>query len=347
MSLFDTVIETTTTNAPTRLFKETGIFGNKSKSENKLVNIVEVNDDAPKTPTLTDWYENAFGFEVVSNKEIWYHNDRLVEGKDKILTRSDNGAKLGNVSGRYKVVQPSEIVGFFDDLVTKNNWEIKKMGYCDGGKKMFAFANTGKDTFDITGNGDNVLNHLLITTSCDGSTPTLVQPFMERFYCMNQLPFAKKLFTPVRVKHSTTFNADMIKFNLGLYDDAQLAMIEACKKMSQTTVTDQEALAMVLAVMGGDKVLSDHSTRSQNQFADIHNRFRGLGMGAREKGVMGTVWGVLNAITEYVDHEAGNNVNNRFRNAHYGSGVKLKNDAFDILGMYVNGEKEVNLELVK
>lgn len=348
MSIFDSVIEATTNTVSESavMFTNSNImkFG---KDKNAQVNIIELDKNRTKEPTLQDWYENAIGFDVVTNNEQWYHNNRLIEGKDKILTRSDNGEKLGNVSGRYKVVQPIEIVNFFADLVDQNNWSIQKMGYCDGGKKMFAFANTGDHTFDITGKGDKVLNHLLITTSFDRSTPTIVQPFMERFFCMNQLPLAKSLFAPIKVKHSSNFDADMIKFNLGLYNDASHSMIESCTNMTKVSVTDQEALAMILDVMGDNKALSDHSTRSQNQFMDVYSRFRGLGMGAREQGVQGTVWGVLNAITEYVDHEAGNNVNNRFRNAHYGQGLELKNDAFEILDLYATNQRDVNLELTK
>lgn len=339
MSIFDQVIEATNSTAP--LFIQGKII-----SKNKDMNVVERNPDSTIEPSIADWYTNAFDFEIINNLEQWDHNGQTLYG-DRILTRSDNGAKLGNVTSRYKVVQPSEITNFFLDLADKNGWKIHKAGYCDGGKKLFAFAQTGKDTWDATGKGDKMLNHLLITTSSDGSTATTVQPFMERFYCMNQLPMARKLYNPIKIKHSTHFDPSMIKFELGIYDNAIGKMQEQITKMVQTNISDDQALAMILDAMDkSGKDLSEHSTRSQNQFMDVFGRYRGAGMGAREQGVTGTVWGVLNAITEYVDHSQGNGDNTRFRNAHYGSGFNLKNDAFEVLGMYANEEKEIDLSRV-
>jgi hypothetical protein len=50
-------------------------------------------------------------------------------------------------------------------------------------------------------------------------------------------------------------------------------------------------------------------------------------MGADD--VRGSIWGVLNAVTEHVDHHIGRIADNALWNSWFGAGETLKNDAFD------------------
>jgi len=54
-------------------------------------------------------------------------------------------------------------------------------------------------------------------------------------------------------------------------------------------------------------------------------------MGASEEGVYGTRWGLLNAVTQYIDHERGHNVDTRMNNAWFGNGNRLKSEAESLL----------------
>ncbi len=59
--------------------------------------------------------------------------------------------------------------------------------------------------------------------------------------------------------------------------------------------------------------------------------FDGAGIGAQESGVYGTRWGLLNAVTQYIDHERGHNVDTRMNNAWFGNGNRLKSEAESLL----------------
>jgi hypothetical protein len=59
--------------------------------------------------------------------------------------------------------------------------------------------------------------------------------------------------------------------------------------------------------------------------------FKGAAIGSEIPGVMGTRWGMLNAVTEMVDHERGRQGSTRLESAWFGTGAALKNKALELL----------------
>jgi len=59
--------------------------------------------------------------------------------------------------------------------------------------------------------------------------------------------------------------------------------------------------------------------------------FDGKAMGSDLPGTYGTRWGLLNAITQFVDHERGHNTDTRMNNAWFGEGNRLKSEAEALL----------------
>jgi hypothetical protein len=59
--------------------------------------------------------------------------------------------------------------------------------------------------------------------------------------------------------------------------------------------------------------------------------FNGSAIGSDIDGVMGTRWGMLNAVTELIDHERGRSDNTRLESAWFGTGSALKNRALELL----------------
>jgi len=66
-------------------------------------------------------------------------------------------------------------------------------------------------------------------------------------------------------------------------------------------------------------------------FKRVIELFDGAGMGSNNQGVYGTKWGLLNAVTQYVDHERGHNVDSRMNNAWFGNGNRMKTQAEELL----------------
>lgn len=64
----------------------------------------------------------------------------------KVLYRSDTLEPLSVVSKRYKVVQPDEVLHFYQDLVSAGGFELETAGVLKGGRKIWALAKTGQET---------------------------------------------------------------------------------------------------------------------------------------------------------------------------------------------------------
>lgn len=78
------------------------------------------------------------------------------------------------------------------------------------------------------------------------------------------------------------------------------------------------------------RMLAKGDAREQKSVARCLALFAGEGMGADADGVKGTAWGLLNAVTQHVDHEQGR-TDTRLESAWFGRGADFKNAAFDAL----------------
>src|SRR5690606_11309338 len=79
--------------------------------------------------------------------------------------------------------------------------------------------------------------------------------------------------------------------------------------------------------------------RNSVGYKTVLGLFAGAGRGMNKPGVKGTAWGMLNAVTEYVDHHAqAASASHRFESAANGAGAALKAQAFDRLVALARGE---------
>ncbi|MGL6394119.1 DUF932 domain-containing protein [Aeromonas veronii] len=159
----------------------------------------------------------------------------------KVLYRSDTLAPLSVVSNRYNVVQPHEVLHFYQDLVEAGGFELETAGSLKGGRKLWALAKTGQD-LKLAG-GDLVKSYLLLATSCDGTLCTTVQFTSLRVVCNNTLQMALRGATgAIKVPHSTQFDATAVKESLGLglshWDEFRVQT----KALTQRPVAPKEAL---------------------------------------------------------------------------------------------------------
>jgi len=262
------------------------------------------------------------------------HLCALYQGESEILYRSDTHQQLGIVSPRYQVVQPGDVLEFFRDIVGTGGLELETAGSLDDGRKVWAMARTG-DTMSIKGQ-DRVEGYLLLSTSFDGSMATKAQFTSVRVVCNNTLSIATASSKgAVVVPHSSSFDARGAKVELGLIHGAWDNFADQAGALADRKLTNGEAMNLLLSIMEpsvADKLVkgetAELSTKRRNQITSVFDLFQGRGMGAGLVSSAGTAWGMVNAITQYIDHDAGHNVNNRFRSGQFGPGAAMKQLAF-------------------
>lgn len=284
--------------------------------------------------SIDDWRVAAGMDWQIKRSRVRYGNEtnfRTIDDQH-VLFRSDDKAPLGIVSSRYQIVQPGEVLEFFRDIAKAGGLELSAAGTIQGGRRFWATAKIGEAApASVT---DKIGGYLLLSTSADGSLATEARLTSVRVVCKNTLQFARADAKPaLRVSHRTTFDADLVKQQMGLNEAAWSAFRHNITRLANVDVQQHEAEELIAGFFatapgqdGRDKA------RDTAGYRKVLALFNGEGMGSQLDGVYGTANGVLQAVTEYCDHHVrARSDENRFISSQWGPGADLKARAWDDL----------------
>lgn len=252
--------------------------------------------------------------------------------EQKVLYRSDTRAPLSVVSSRYQVVQPAEILEFYRDLTDVGGFELETAGVLKDGKKLWALARTGQSA-TLKGK-DQVNGYLLLATACDGTLATTAQFTSVRVVCNNTLAIALGDSTSaVKVPHRSQFDAQAVKRQLGIATSSWEGFMARMKALSERKVNAESAeayLRRVLTYQAGSVSERPIATANDSAIKAVHELFAGRGKGATLASASGTAWGLVNSVTEFVDHQRrARSEDHRRDAAWFGAGATLKQRAWD------------------
>jgi phage/plasmid-like protein (TIGR03299 family) len=267
--------------------------------------------------------------------------------EQRVLYRSDTHAPLSVVSQRYQEVQPKEILEFYRDLTEQSGFELETAGVLKGGKKFWALARTGQSSALKSKDVSN--GYILLATACDGTLATTAQFTSIRVVCNNTLAIALRGQSSsagvVKVPHSTKFDAEKVKQQLGISVRAWDEHMYEMKQLTQRKVSQQEAKAYFDAVFNNSTMSifdpeeniiqfyrnvaqqvqekkPEPNGRAMNKALEM---FNGQGRGAELSSAKDTAYGLLCSITEFVDHERrAMSTDHRLDSAWFGAGAGVK-----------------------
>ena len=300
--------------------------------------------------TMEEWVEAAgLGFGV--NKAPIY---AVIDGRSvavpnrAALFRDDTGAILGTASkSHFKVVQPREVVEFFRDLTAELGFRMETAGSLKGGQRIWGLASNGGEV-RVRGN-DVVKPYLLCATAYDGVQARATEAIFTttRVVCHNTLSIAyfegeaeagadeeaKKAGKPVSriaIPHSQDVDWDAMKSALGLFTEAVAQFEERANRLAERSVTQAEATAFIETLFASyreDGSLTPQSKRVMEAVVEAYHRSPGSGLRSAD----GTAWGLVNAVTYFVDHKApARSAENRLNSAWFGAGNEKKKQAEDL-----------------
>ena len=288
-------------------------------------------EDAP----LEVWAAEAGFTHTIESSKVQFrnHNAELATHSERnVLFHSDTGAPLGVVSNRYHVVQPMEVLEFYRDLVeASGDFQLETAGILDEGQRYWALAKY-REGFEF--GRDTINPYLLLATSCDGTMATRAKFTKIRTVCNNTLQagLGQKNGTDISIPHSRVFDPAEVKTELNI--SAVIPQMQDTIEMLINKSLDDQTAADIFVELTAKK-------NSAGEIAnEIHVRrvSRELLMslktspGADLETARGTAWGVMNAVTHYVDHKArSRSVNNRFKSSQMGVGADMKAQAFDLI----------------
>jgi phage/plasmid-like protein (TIGR03299 family) len=185
------------------------------------------------------------------------------------------------------------------------------------------------DTIRIEGKDDITDMHLLFTNGHDGKHTLQVMLTPIRVVCNNTLSAAisgKKVGEYIAIRHNSMAHDKMALAveTLGLVKKQVEVTNQLFNQMAKVKISDKDMQIFLEMLQNGD------STRAKNIREEITN-FYHTGIGQSD--IVGTIWGVYNAVTGYVDHKRQSNSDQmkRFESNAFGSGYDLKVKAMSLL----------------
>lgn len=278
------------------------------------------------------------------------------EGKT-VLYRSDTRAPVGMVTPDYRIFQPADCLEVFRALVEKadSGWYIHTAGSLRGGSKIWAMATN--DTIGgraSVGKIDRLRPNLLCATSLDGSMKTKIKEVGTRVVCENTVNIAlREDGSEVVLSHRGQLDVDDMVHSLQNAAYSFSEFVEAANAMAERMVGTEEAVHILRSLFGQptnkeikpsqedfafQRLMSQFVTgdntklREQRSVARCLDLFNGEAIGASLPGSKDTAWGLLNAVTQHIDHERGRTPDTRMESAWFGEGERIKGEAMEALG---------------
>lgn len=239
---------------------------------------------------------------------------------------------LGSCGKQYHIVQNEDLFSFFDFLVEDNHAIYQTAGALGNGERVWILARLPKDI--VVGNDDVVNQYILVTNAHTGKHSALAMVTPVRVVCNNTLNMAlkgKSNYVTIRHFKNATQKLQeahkLLGFTTKYYDELSTTY----NKMQKKVVSDSDVTRWVKQVLGAPSK-KDISTKKLNHVQSIMNLYES-GEGAQFS--RGTLWGFVNAVTEYADFEKvvrgdENNKSKRLNSVWFGTGADLKQKAFNL-----------------
>jgi phage/plasmid-like protein (TIGR03299 family) len=286
-------------------------------------------NELPEDASMDDWSRMAGMDWVAIPTPVTFNTPDGVSVFDnqQVIYRSDTEAPLSIVSGKYKIIQPREVLDFFQDMIDMDGMKLTTAGVLYGGKRFWAMADTGRE-FDAR-DGDTVNGKILLTTSLDGTLATQAMFTSVRVVCNNTLRFAVNGQTrgKVRVTHRSVFNPKELKKKMGLFDAGFENFRDTIRMLAATPIAEPQVDKLLTKLLQDPNKKPDEQPRTIPGRVDVMKQLFARGVGNKGE----SYWDVVNAVTEYVDHGAyGRLPDTQAWDAWYGPSADLKSRAFEL-----------------
>ena len=227
----------------------------------------------------------------------------------KVLVRSDTSGILGVVGEGYKVVQNQEVAEILSGGFGTDTPSIDVAGAIDDGRRIWFLARL-PDTFEVRP-GDPIEQNLLLTAAHDGSGAIQAINTPIRVVCANTLTLAfreadraTRSIYSIRHTGDATIRAHALANTIAASTGYWTRLRAAFGSLAAQAVTRHEVGA-VLRKLFPDNVTEDGEVKPTAQVLRARVRvvelFDGAAQGAAIAG--STRWGLLQAVTQYIDQE--------------------------------------------
>jgi phage/plasmid-like protein (TIGR03299 family) len=259
------------------------------------------------------------------------HNKHYADVPNAFATvRIDTNVVLGVVGSRYEPVQNRDAFSFFDPLVDRSEAIYHTAGVLSNGSKIWLLAKL-PDYIKVGRKNDPIEKYVLLYNSHDGSSVVRCKLTPIRVVCNNTLTAALSgAEQEVRIRHTPSAVEKLQEAHklLGLTNQLYQQLDYIFNRMALRRITAQQLVEYAKTLVP-DNPEAENNTRTEN----IRNQILYLHDDIPEAAMhRGTLFGAVNAISEYTDHNSDQKDPNKMLRSIWfgGSGEQLKQRAFKL-----------------
>ncbi len=222
----------------------------------------------------------------------------------RLADGSDFREVLGSVGPAYTPLQNEDAFAWFQPWLDAGVASLETAGSLDGQRRVWVLARITRDPIVVAGD-DEVTAHVLLAHAHDGSLAVRAGLTPIRVVCSNTLSAAiagGKVESMFRISHTSGMRSRLADAATAIevIDQRLRGLTEVYQELSRATVKPGDLLDYVAAAYGQ----TPEDAAKGRRIAPITELFEG-GTGQDLPAAKGTVWGLYNALTEFVTHRAG------------------------------------------
>lgn len=231
----------------------------------------------------------------------------LWQSTGSYATVARDGRVLGTgMSKRYKVLQAEEAFAFGDAIVDSGEAKWERAGSVRGGETIFGCMELQHLGIRVPGDdrGGDLQPYLLIVNSFGGWTPFAGIIAFIRPVCINtfQAAYGTKTKHRFAIKHTGTLDGklQMAREALGIAFQHTEEVKALAERLMTTRLVEDQVRDIIDQVWPKAPSAKRDEPRSEVAVA-VQAQYDAS---PTLDGIRGTGWGLLNAVTEYLDHVA-------------------------------------------
>jgi len=243
------------------------------------------------------------------------------------VVRTDTQDLLGIVSKAYEVVQNDSLLRMAEFI--REEADMDSVVVLKNGARI-AFTATLRGATKEVVPGDKVFRRLVGYLGHDGKTGCGAIFTNVRVVCANTLAAALSSDNKTSIIHKTGANSSFDKLITSI-DTARQTFgqeIQSMKELAQTQCSIDDFRYFLEKVY--EKDLKDSKSIDDLKKTQQIIRSYNWGFGTDIPGVNGTLWGALNAVTEFETSTKRGNKKSKFMKANFGTGLTTSARAFAI-----------------
>lgn len=265
-----------------------------------------------KAPTSADALHLAGLDWMVEQKNIQLCGGSKIQNY-KANVRSSDGQVLGIVSDRYRIVQNQDAFEFTDSIIG-GDVRYETAGSLNGGRKIWLLAKLPETEIA----GDKTEPYMVFSNTHDGSGAIRVAMTPIRVVCNNTLNLAldsaKRAWS---VRHTGDLNSKMheARVCLKMANAYMGALAERADRLANTTVTRDQLNMILDELFPMDESSTEREKQGVKKFRD---EFMVCYFAPDILKFRNTAWGVVNAISDMVTHNAPRRKTENYRENNWG-----------------------------